>query len=267
MGSFLDKTCNPYEEVKPSGGNSRPFVPVVTIGKSWQMQLKPGGDNYYQNVGAADPCWTDVWHPLSSNQIDRLALVDRGNFDLRLILNRKGFVSLFQADAHLESVLPASSLATLKDQLQGFFSSVNPVDSAILRSSLSLVALQEIYIKSALRGLDSALVSLYTLAEDGVRYLDTFWVFGTKDPEDAMKLAAGCFLKAEQQIKLIEGMKLVTRPVVFSLGIPERDSMKALAKSQLALESPVNSSFVFSDLIFLGSGYALLVYGEGVYGL
>ena len=267
MSSFLEKACSPYEEVKPSGGSSGPFVPAVTISKSCQMQLKPGGDNYYQNVGAATPCWTDAWHPLSSNQIDRLALVDRGNFDLRLILNRRGFVSLFRADAHLESVLPATSLATLKDQLKGFSSSVNPGDSAILRASLELWALQEIYTKSALRGLDSALVSLYTLAEDGARYLDTFWVFGTKAPEDAIKLAAGCFLKAEQQIDLVAGMKLACRPVVIALGLPEKDSFKALDQTRLALESPVASSLVFEDLVFWGAGYALLGYGEGVYGL
>lgn len=209
----------------------------------------------------------DPWHPLSAHQIDRLACVDLGNFDIRLILNRSAHVTAFFADAHLEAALPQTSLAKLKDTLLGFSSEVNPVDSAMLKTSLELWVLQEIYTKSALRGLDSAMVSLYTWAEDGAKYLDTFWVFGTKDPKDALKLAAGCYLKAEQQIALVEGMKLACRPVVFALGLPERDSLKALASSKLVLESGVSSLLVLGDKVFWGAGYALLGYGEGVYGL
>lgn len=267
MPDFLELPCSPYEEIRPQGGDASPFQPVVTVGSSWQVIKKPGGDNYYQEAGKKDPCWVDPWHPLSAHQIDRLACVDLGNFDIRLILNRSAHVTAFFADAHLEAALPQTSLAKLKDTLLGFSSEVNPVDSAMLKTSLELWVLQEIYTKSALRGLDSAMVSLYTWAEDGAKYLDTFWVFGTKDPKDALKLAAGCYLKAEQQIALVEGMKLACRPVVFALGLPERDSLKALASSKLVLESGVSSLLVLGDKVFWGAGYALLGYGEGVYGL
>lgn len=267
MSDFLKLPCSPYEEVQPPAGDAKPFQPVVTIGSSWQVHKKPGGDNYYQEVGKKDPCWVDPWHPLSANQVDRLACVELGNFDIRLILNRSAHVTAFFADAHLEAALPQISLAKLKDTLGGFSSIVNPRDSAILKAGLELWALQEIYSKSALRGLDSAMVSLYTWAEDGAKYLDTFWVFGTKDPKDALKLAAGCYLKAEQQIALVEEMKLVCRPVVFALGLPERDSLRALASSKLVLESGVSSLLVLGDKVFWGAGYALLGYGEGVYGL
>lgn len=265
---MVKKSCSPYDQVMPLAGKGEPFKPGTSLGSSWQSVVVPGGDNYFQEVGQKQPCWEKPWRPQAFNQVEKLACVDLGNFDIRILLNRKENVSAFRADAALAAALGQSSLGKLRDALGEFSSSKAPTDSLVLSGSVELWSLQEIFKTSALRSLDSVLLSLYTKASDeGLRYLDSFWVFGTKSAEEAMKLIVACTLKAEQQIELLEGLSFQSLPVVLKLDLPLEDVARLSDMAKLSTGKAVSSSLRFGDICFVGVGFALQGYGEGAYGL
>lgn len=265
---MVKKSCSPYDQVMPLAGKGEPFKPGTSLGSSWQSVVVPGGDNYFQEVGQKQLCWEKPWRPQTCNQVEKLACVDLGNFDIRILLNRKENVSAFRADAALAAALGQSSLGKLKDALGEFSSAKAPTDSLVLSGSVELWPLQEIFKTSALRSLDSVLLSLYIKASDeGLRYLDSFWVFGTKSAEEAMKLIVACTLKAEQQIELLEGLSFQSLPVVLKLDLPLEDVARLSDMAKLSAGKAVSSSLRFGDICFVGVGFALQGYGEGAYGL
>ena len=48
---MLKKPCSPYDQIQPLAQKGSRFQPAQTLGKSWQVELRPGGDVYYQPVG------------------------------------------------------------------------------------------------------------------------------------------------------------------------------------------------------------------------
>ena len=265
--SSWEKECNPFEPVKPNGNKTQAFKPVVSIGPSWQTKVVPGGDNFYKVVGKEQPCWDKSWRPLDSNHLERIACVDLGNFDITVLLDREENVSKFRDGVLLESALASKDGAKVKEALVKFLSEKAPKDSAILGTKITLVTLQKFWMESTLRNLDSVLLSLYTKAEDDkLIYQDSFWVFGTKSPKDAVKLIASLKLKAEQQIELLSEVCCTSRPVVFKLDLALSETSKFRDIAKLTSSKYFKSSCKVGDACYFYIGYALQGYGIGAYG-
>lgn len=268
MSSWEEQKCSPYQVVVPSDSSQGISVsPQATITRPWQMGVVPGGDNYFQIVGNPAPCFPKPWSPNDSHHLEKAALVDLGDFDITILLNRDDNVSPFQSDAALFSFLQVRDPAKLRDALDGFSSTVNSEDALVLATKSQLITLQEIWGNSALRSLDSAIISLYTKASEGaVGYVGSFWVFGTKDPVDAMKLISAIALKADQQMELLEGLRAQVRPLVFQLELEPEDSARLFELAKMSTLTEIAATCQIGETFFLGIGFALQGYGQGAYG-
>lgn len=169
---MLKKPCSPYDQIQPLAQKGSRFQPAQTLGKSWQVELRPGGDVYYQQVEQKDPCWDKPFRPQAHSQIDKVACVDAGNFDLEFVLDRHEKVSTFQAWVEL---LVKSGLFS-KAQAQDILGAVNVV---LVRSNFSkaldtlfLILLRFLEVKTEAKGLDRLSLNLYTIERESAKVKD-----------------------------------------------------------------------------------------------
>lgn len=267
MSSWEEQSCNPFQPVVGSSSKGTQVQPEPTIGRSWQQVVVPGGDNYFQILGDPTPCFPKPWRPNDTNHLDILDLIDVGNFDITVLLDREDNVPFFQADATLWAMLEQSSSLDIRDKLEGFASRLDREDTAVISTKAQLITLQELYLHSGLRSLDSAIISLYTKASSGASmYVGSFWVFGTKEPVDAIKLVAAATLKTEQQIECLAGMNLNCKPVVVKLIISGEDKARLKDFGSTVSMKKIGAACKIGDQMFIGIGYALQGYGIGAYG-
>lgn len=262
------KDCSPYDPVEPNGSRGEAFKPKVSIGSSWQVVVEPGGDNHFSQVGQKEACWDKPWRPQASNQLDRMVGLDSGSFDLTLLLDALDNLMISKADAPLVSFPLVEDRTVLEEKLQGFLAQKSLEAKQIFSCAVELWILQEIFKTSVLQGLDSVLLSLYTkLDEDEIKCVDSFYVLGTKEPEEALRCLATCGLKAEQQIELQAGLGLASKAIVFRVLLGPEEKARFWDSRWLIAGSSSGSGCVLKELCVLRVGYALQGYGEGAYGL
>ena len=265
---MTNKPCSPYEEVKPVGGQTQAFRPVVTVGSSWQVEIVPGGDNYYQEVGSSDPCWDKPFRPQSSNHLEVFSLADLGWFDILAILE-KGDNQLIGIDlTWLDSKLPSKSLGVFKDKIAKLLGWKSIQSCLVAKTDLDLITLWQIYMQSGLKNLDSVFLSLYTKKQDQVIFKDLFYIIGLKKFQEDLKFLETCGLKADQIIALKETLAWKSVAVIFqiSLSFVERFLFQeGFAKN--AWNQIEKQNCVISDRCVLAVGYGRGGYGLGSYGL
>lgn len=265
---MTNKPCSPYEEVKPVGGQTQAFCPVVTVGPSWQVEIVPGGDNYYQEVGSSDPCWDKPFRPRSSNHLEFFSLEDLGWFDILAVLER-GDNQLVGADlTWLESKLSSKSLGVFKDKIAKLLGWKSIQSCLVAKTDLDLISLRQIYTQSGLKNLDSVFLSLYTKEQDQVIFKDLFYIIGLKKFREDLKFLESCGLKADQIIALKETLAWKSVAVIFqiSLNFVERLLLQE-GFSKNAWNQIEKQNCVMSDRCVLIVGYGRGGYGLGSYGL
>lgn len=167
---MLKKPCSPYDQIQPLAQKGSRFQPAQTLGKSWQMEVRPGGDVYYQPVGQKAPCWDKPFRPQAHSQVDKIALVDRGRFDLELKIDRTENVSKFQAWAELLVKSLHLSNATAEDMLGAFNSILDRAVKSHATDFVFLITLRCIEPTSGCKNLDRAVLNLYTKEKDSAEF-------------------------------------------------------------------------------------------------
>lgn len=265
---MLKKPCSPYDQIQPLAQKGSRFQPAQTLGKSWQVELRPGGDVYYQPVGQKDPCWDKPFRPQAHSQIDKVACVDAGNFDIVVLLDRSENVTSFQAWAYL--LVKAGQWSSLKteDALGAFNGTLVRSVSGVASASVDLITLQQLEESSGLKNLDSCGLTLYTKGSDEAAWLsESYWVYGVKGPKEALACIAQAKMKAEQFISLEDALKLKC-PMVLKLELPAESSLACrLLDFRADSIKGFNLKCRIGDNMALVVGFSILGYGEGGFGL
>lgn len=265
---MLKKPCSPYDQIQPLAQKGSRFQPAQTLGKSWQVELSPGGDVYYQQVGQKAPCWDKPFRPQVHSQVDKAACVDAGNFDIVVLLDRSENVTTFQAWASL--LVESRHWSSLKssDALGAFNGTLVRSVSGVASASVDLITLRYIEKSSGLKNLDSCGLTLYTKGSDEAAWLfESFWVYGVKEPKEALACIAQAKMKAEQFISLEEALKLKC-PLVLKLELPVESSLACrLLDFRAESIKGFNLKCRIGDAMVLAAGFSILGYGEGGFGL
>lgn len=167
---MLKKPCSPYDQIQPLAQKGSRFQPAQTLGKSWQVELRPGGDVYYQPVGQKDPCWDKPFRPQAHSQIDKVALVDGGRFELELKLDRTENVSTFQAWAELLVKSNHLSQAQAKDMLGAINGLLDRAVDGYASDFVLLISVWILEPRIGCKNLDRAVLNLYTKEKDSAEF-------------------------------------------------------------------------------------------------
>ena len=244
---MLKKPCSPYDQIQPLAQKGSRFQPAQTLGKSWQVELRPGGDVYYQQVGQKDPCWDKPFRPQAHSQIDKVACVDAGNFDIVVLLDRNENVTAFQAWANLLVKAGQWSSLKAKDALGAFNGTLVRSVSGVASASIDLITLQQV--------------------DEAAWLSESYWVYGVKEPKEALACIAQAKMKAEQFISLENALKLKC-PMVLKLELPAESSLACrLLDFRADSIKGFNLKCRIGDAVVLAAGFSTLGYGEGGFGL
>lgn len=170
--SDWEKACNPYDLVAPSGSGFSEVQPK-SQSKSWVWEIKPGGDNYFQGVGSANPCWDKQIRMQHVRQIEGLHLEDLGGFHINTKLERKAFVGSFKDYAAIWLYLKPEEFVALKEKVLGTASIKSLKEILGNKTEIILITLQFIFGQEAIRNLDRFKLVLYTKSKDEIRGYDS----------------------------------------------------------------------------------------------
>lgn len=169
---MLKKPCSPYDQIQPLAQKGERFQPEQVLGKTWRVEIQPGGDVLYQPIGQKNPCWDKPFRPQAHAQVDKVACVDGGNFDLELVLDRNENVSAFQAWAELLVKSGHFSQAQAQDILGAVNVVLERPNFSKALDTVLLISLRFLESKTEAKGLDRLSLNLYTIERESAKVRD-----------------------------------------------------------------------------------------------
>lgn len=255
--------CSPYEEVLPlSKKLSESIEPSED--SVWKVTLLPGTDNSFHQANVVPPCFDEARKIEYLRELDRLAFIDVGKFEITLLITRRENVSGFKAWPNILSILRELSQVKSKAEFEKLSAKISRSELVSILASIDLNSVQRIELLSELKALDRNSLGLYTGVSDGLVGKTAFWLVNKKTLREALDCLSSMSLEAKQQIFQKSSGRCLSS-TWFGFLLEGGSSLKASDAVYSESEKPFSEKAVIKSTGAVGFNYNLYGYNLGVY--
>lgn len=234
------------------------------LGKVWAVEMKPGSDTDFQEVWPLSDCKRPKKDNGFVRELDIIFPLEEYYYSSKVEFPSETGVVL--AEAPLSAILPKEDTISSLVEFEKVLVDKNILTEISLQTGIDIASVRELSRQDFVKSVDSVLVSLYTEEKDGVNILSSFWVVGTKDIDEAVKVASKIELEGTHEI-ILQDTVLGKDLLVLRVNTPLSDELIASEGIKISSKKNIVTTCSIGETVLYGVGWALQGYGLGGYGL